>query len=72
VGGSAARNGGLSADSTQRLKTIARQPSREEEDEMTEDDESLNDEDRMIAELEKKLGMDRRKSSKLGDEELDG
>ena len=39
---------------------------------MTEDNESLNDEDRMIAELEKKLGMDKRKSSKLGDEELDG
>ena len=56
----------------QRLKTIARKPSLEEEGDMTEDNESLNDEDRMIAELEKKLGMDKRKSSKLGDEELDG
>jgi hypothetical protein len=44
----------------------------EDESEISEDDGAFDDEDRTIAELEKKLGMGKGKKSKLGDEELDG
>jgi|SRR5579859_2540048 len=53
-------------------KYVKRQAQEEDVSSAEEEDESLNDEDRMIAELEKKLGMDKRKASKLGDDELDG
>lgn len=65
------RTGGLSAASAQGLKKYAKKLA-EEEVSSAEEDDLLNDEDRMIGELEKKLGMDKRKSSKLGDDELDG
>src|ERR1700736_4591735 len=39
---------------------------------VADDDDFIDDEDFAIAELEKKLGIQNRKKSKLGDEELDG
>jgi hypothetical protein len=48
-------------------------PSNDEEESSNSDSEAFCDaEDRAIAELEKKLGMGKRKTSKLGDDELDG
>jgi len=70
--GAPARNGGSSAELSQAWKKSARKPPVEDDVGMSEDEESLNEEDRIIADLEKKLGMDKRKSSKLGDDELDG
>jgi hypothetical protein len=44
----------------------------QDEEALSEEEEPFNEEDRIIADLEKKLGLDKRKASKLGDDELDG
>jgi hypothetical protein len=59
------------AEGHQQLKKYAKTPMPDEEP-LSEEEEPFNDEDRIIADLEKKLGLDKRKSSKLGDDELDG
>lgn len=62
--------GGSSAEGHQRVKKSGKEPV--EEEALSEEGEPFNEEDMMIADLEKKLGLDKRKSSKLGDDELDG
>jgi hypothetical protein len=53
-----------------RLATARRDD--DEESSNSDSEKFFDAEDRAIAELEKKLGMDKRKTSKLGDDELDG
>ena len=62
---------GSSAEGHQRTKKSGKATVQDEEA-LSEEGESFNKEDRIIADLEKKLGLDKRKSSKLGDDELDG
>lgn len=50
---------------------LSRSPPKAEES-FESDERLFDEEDRMIAELEKKLGMDRKQNAKLGDGDLEG